>query len=333
MRALAWLLLIAALAFPAGAAAAQPRAHERLCSTGAREPVRDPRMRQAVALARQQHALFGGQWIDRRGSVAAVGYHEAEFDRPPGENLPTWKRVAAFWQAVDLELPAALRGPDGATVGLARLRERLAAGPAGQPGATLEDIQRRTVESALLRTALVDQPWSAVFISYLMKASGFGAAEFEFSDTHADYVDQAVLTTAAEANGETPTAVYRACDIARTRPREGDMVCHTREGSAAVRSFASLRERLAARRAQARGNGLAMHCDLVTRADRGGDAKLEAIGGNVVQSVTLRQLALNADKVLSRTHFQAGDAEPCARAPCRQNLNRKPWVVLLQFRH
>ena len=45
-----------------------------------------------------------------------------------------------------------------------------------------------------------------------------------------------------------------------------------------------------------------MHCDLVVRSDEGGDAKLDAIGGNVVQSVTLTRMTLNANKVLSAFH-------------------------------
>lgn len=325
-------LLAGALVAAAAAPTAAATARDQLCSAGAREPARDPRIHEAVRLARQQHALFGGQWIDRRGRLAAVGYHEAEFDRLPSETVPTWERVAGFWHSLGPELPPSFRSPDGSTVRLAPLREWLGRREAPSPGGSFDEPQRRAIDSALLRTALVDQPWSAVFISFLLKSSGFTAAEFAFSDTHADYVDQAVLATAAETKGESTAAAYRACDLASTPPRAGDLVCHTREGAAAVRRLGPLAERLALRRVQPAGNGLPMHCDLVTRADAGGDAKLEAIGGNVVQSVTLRQLALDAGKRLSRTHFDPGQGPGCERAPCPQDLNRKPWVVLLQFR-
>ena len=46
---------------------------------GAATPVMDSRIREAIAHARTQHALFGGQLIDRAGGIVAVGFHEAEF--------------------------------------------------------------------------------------------------------------------------------------------------------------------------------------------------------------------------------------------------------------
>jgi hypothetical protein len=76
-----------------------------------------------------------------------------------------------------------------------------------------------------------------------------------------------------------------------------------------------------------------MHCDLVTSADAGGNAKLETVGGNVVQSVTLRQMTLNTGKTLSARYLQTGTQRRCGGAAgCRSNLSRKPWVVLLQYR-
>lgn len=331
-RTLLAALLLAALALPTVAASPAGDAEARLCSASARQQTRDPRILAAVALARTQHALFGGQTVDRRGAIIAVGFHEAEHDRPPGESTPTWQRVADFWQALDAELPASFRAPDGAMVRIAPLRDLLAAPAAGAPGSGPDAAQRRALDSALLRAAIVDQPWSAVFISFLMKSAGFERDEFAFSDSHADYVDQALLATSAEARGEPTGAGWRACDIARTPPRPGDLVCHTREKAAAVSTLPALRERLALRRAQPHGNGVPMHCDLVTRADQGGDAKLETIGGNVAQSVSLRLMTLNAGKTLSRSHFGAAEPSHCALPPCRQNLSRKPWVVLLQSR-
>ena len=87
--------------------------------------------------------------------------------------------------------------------------------------------------------------------------------------------------------------------------------------------------------ARVSGEPFPMHCELVVRADESGDAKLEVIGGNVVQSVTLSRLTLNANKVLSSAYIAAA-ASPsgCARGEqaCRGHLGRRPWVVLLQFR-
>jgi len=185
---------------------------------------------------------------------------------------------------------------------------------------------------ALLRAAIVDTPWSAAFISYLMKTAGFSRAEFEFSDTHADYVRAALGTSAAEAEGRESTHAFRACDVATTHPRAGDLLCATRDSTVGVVRFDALAAAIAVR---ATGEDFPMHCDLVVRSDEGGDAKLDASGGNVIQSVTLTRMTLNANKVLSDSHVTgAAPHQGCARAaqPCPGHLGRRPWVVLLQFR-
>jgi hypothetical protein len=77
-----------------------------------------------------------------------------------------------------------------------------------------------------------------------------------------------------------------------------------------------------------------MHCDLVASSDDNGDAKIETIGGNVFQSVTLRRMTLNAGKTLGRAYFQARRTPVCVHAnSCGGNLSRNRWVVLLQFRN
>ena len=188
------------------------------------------------------------------------------------------------------------------------------------------------MSEALLRAAIVDTPWSAAFISYLMKTAGFSRAEFGFSDNHADYVQAAFDTSTAEAAGLERVDAFRACDVATTRPRAGDLLCATRAAAAGTVKFAGLAAAVAAARAAAQS--FPMHCDLVVRADAGGDAKLEVIGGNVVQSVTLSRMSLNAAKLLGRSHF-ASMTPGCARSrsACGESLNRRPWVVLLQYRH
>jgi hypothetical protein len=145
-------------------------------------------------------------------------------------------------------------------------------------------------------------------------------------------VRAAFEASAAEAAGRVPGQAFRACDVATTRPRAGDLLCATRASTAGTASFDALAVALAAR---VPGEDFPMHCELVVRSDEGGDAKLETIGGNVVQSVTLSRMTLNADKVLGGTYLAgAAPRRDCARgAPqCRGHLGRRPWVVLLQFR-
>lgn len=302
------LLLAALLACAPLAALPDP------CAATARRPSTDPRILAAIDEARRQNELFGGQRIDRNGGLFHVGFHEAEWDRTPGARIGTWQRVAAFWQALATDEPSRLQTSIG-WVGRAD-----ATGAAAGPDPTREQV---AVREALTRAAIVDIPWSATFISYLMKQAGFTRTEFAFSDSHADYVRAALEASAAEAAGQETAYAFRACDVTTTPPRAGDLLCATRASSAGLHTF---REFAAAMAAQPGAAAFPMHCELVVRADRGGDAKIDSIGGNVVQSVTLSRMTLNAKKVLSGRYF------PSARDK-RENLSRRPWVVVLQSRN
>jgi hypothetical protein len=315
-------LLCAGAALGPGAA----RADSPRCAASAMRPAGDERIRSVIDEARRQHQLFGGQTIERNGGLFRVGHHEAEWSRPPGDPTPTWERVATFWRSLSESEPPRLMTSLGWVA-------RSEASRSTAAGAIEPERTEVATREALLRAAIVDTPWSAAFISYLMKTAGFSGAEFEFSDTHADYVRAALDTSVAEAGGRESTHAFRACDIATTRPRAGDLICATRAGTAGVARFEALAAAIAVR---ATGEDFPMHCDLVVRADEGSDAKLDAIGGNVVQSVTLTRMTLKANKVLSDFYVTgAAPREDCARRarPCLPHLGRRPWVVLLQFRH
>lgn len=317
LRPMAVALLSACAALPLHAAAAANPA----CTATAGHAPGDPRIARAIEEGRRQHQLFGGQTIERNGGLFRAGYNEAEWWHAPGESMAAWQRVAAFWRSLSDTDPPAVLTSAGWVARSAAERET--------NDATAAQV---AVREALLRAAIVDTPWSATFISYLMQTAGFAPAEFRFSDSHVDYVQAAFATTAAEAAGEAASYAFRACDIASTKPRAGDLLCATRAATAGVVSFDALAAAMATRPA---GQPFPMHCDLVVRADEGGDAKIESIGGNVVQSVTLTRMTLNAKKVLSDGYI-VRDARGlrCARGvpPCRGHLNRRPWVVVLQFR-
>lgn len=320
IQAMAAALLCAFAALAPDAAAAHPAC----AATAARAPL-DPRIGRAIEEARREHRLFGGQTIERNGGLFRLGSQEAEWSRPQGEPIPAWERVATFWRALaDPETPVLTTSVG--RIGRSEATQAIAA--AAPAGARAE----AAVREALLRAAIVDTPWSAAFISHLMKQAGFSGAEFAFSDSHVDYVRAAIETSAAEAAGRPASHAFRACDVATTRPRAGDLLCATRGSTAGTASFAALPAALAQRAA---GQGFPMHCDLVVRADEGGDAKLETIGGNVANSVTLSRMTLNARKVLSSAHVAgAAPRADCARQrqACRGHLSRRPWVVVLQFR-
>jgi hypothetical protein len=306
----------------------------RACHAGSARPVHDARILAAIERAREEHRLFGGQLIDRAGGIVRIGFHEAEFDRLKTESMPTWQRVAQFWASLRDDQPPSFRAPGGNKISRKLVLERIA-GLGGANGvAPLDANELDAIRSTLLRSALVDHPWSAAFISFLMRQSGFDQREFEFSDSHVDYVDQAFAASAAELRGAASESAYRACDVITTRPRAGDLICLTREDAAGIDSYAALLAEVEMRRAASGSHEIPMHCDLVTSADEGGNAKLDAIGGNVFQSVTLRQMTLNARKTLGAKYLQTQSVHSCgAGQGCARNLSRRPWVVLLQFRN
>lgn len=312
-----------------------------LCAARPAPIVRDTRRDALIKLAREQHRVFGGQVIDASGGIVSVGYHEAEFDHGKADGMPTWQRVAGFWASLDPDWPLTFESPVEEKVDRKKLYQQIAMlfaeasrvrGEGDNPNANDRELQ--AVHSAFLRNALVDVPWSAAFISFLMKSTGFTASEFEFSDSHVDYVEGAFIATMLELDRRPSAYAYRACDIRSTAPRVGDMLCQTRAGSSKSNTFESLSADLAGRRGQARPASLPMHCDVVVQAGEGGGQVLEVIGGNVFQSVTLRKMTLDPAGLLAKAYISSETPGTCISVEnCPGHLNYRPWSVLLQLRN
>ena len=118
-----------------------------------------------------------------------------------------------------------------------------------------------------------DKPWSAAFISWVMREAGAPADQFAPSGLHADY-----LRAIADQTGGI-SARFALHDAKSYAPKPGDLICATRAGSS-VPAYDMIPD------------GTPMHCDLVV-ANQGG--VLESIGGNVRNSVskTVRQVGLD----------------------------------------
>jgi Uncharacterized protein conserved in bacteria (DUF2272)/Glycosyl hydrolases family 25 len=123
------------------------------------------------------------------------------------------------------------------------------------------------------------QPWSAAFISYVMKQAGAGA-RFFYSAQHSQYISRAIH----DFLQRNPAAGYWGCRLTEAKPRVGDIVCWARQAGVDYDH-------------QHNGNYMG-HCDLVV-AER--DGQIDVIGGNVENSVTKRPLALNASGFLQGT--------------------------------
>ncbi len=166
----------------------------------------------------------------------------------PESSLGNFPRVLAYWRAVE--------GEAGARAAIDRNRSRYA---------TLLSHPEAPDE------VWGEPAWSAAFISFVMRNAGVDRREFPSSAAHAFYID-AML---ADASAFPDQAPFVPRDTDAYAPQPGDLVCADRSR----RPLANWRERL-----PERGEFRPMHCDIVVSTSPG---MVEAIGGNVADSVTL----------------------------------------------
>lgn len=325
------LALGVSLTVPTGAEAAS-----RCLDTAAQSPS-TPRALAMASAAQREHRAFGGQAMDAEGRLTESGLSEAEDTRPGRFSSAPWERVLGYWRAVDPQegrLPSlvrfgALRPADRQLLGQA-LNQATAARLQGLgvgPDQGLESHELRAAQTAIDRVAVIDTPWSAAFVSWLARQAGLGADEFVFSEAHADYAGAAWQAGVAETAGLPTANAMRACDITRTPPRVGDLVCQARGAGAGLDSFEKIGEALADRRTG--GRALPMHCDVVVQVDADG---FDAIGGNVLQSVTLRRLAFAPGTKLLDPSYQPDGCDAALAGCIDRHMSRQPWSLLLQWR-
>lgn len=153
-------------------------------------------------------------------------------------------------------------------------------------------------------------PWSAAFVSAVMREAGFGPREFRFSAAHAQYV-------VAARDGQ--TSAFEVLPTPTTLA-PGDLVCGVRTEEARQRQIG-----LHEIRGGGEGEGVTpMHCDIVVSVD-GQALRAQAVGGNVQQSVSRRELLLGLDgRLYWSPEGEPGWAlvmkprrAPAAAPPCR----------------
>ncbi len=316
--------------------------------------------RRIAQTAIDEFARFGGHEVDSNGRLFHFGLTEAEHAAEHGADRPTqlgelgWWQVMRYWRA--------LYGKDVADYLEVRgFRDASTSTDAAQTAALLvpdvaqllrdadsiaDPVEREVLRETVLRAAVIDTPWSAAFISYVIRQSGVTADEFQFSNAHRVYIYDAFATGAAELTGKAGERLYRACPPTATRPRAGDLICFQREPALAEASGGQVRERI---RAELAGGTDARtvrrtHCNVVAHIDRSA-RKMYVIGGNLQQGVTVSKLNLRHDMKFSpaqKGHCGGpGDwtlPQPSAGTPpvpaatqdC--SLNDKKWFVLLQLR-
>lgn len=243
-----------------------------------------------AAVACDEHLRWNRPFIDENGRLASLPAYEAE-DRGLKDSAAPWRRVAFYWQSSGL-LPV-MAFKSGASDCNA------AAMSLSYPGLGC-------------RGFVIDNPWSAAFISWVMQRAGVPG--FLDSPSHFDYV------RAARKNTGSP---YRYEPLASRMAQVGDMVCFIRTKK--LYGYDGLTKLI-----DSGGSGLPMHCDIVVGT---GDGKAYVVGGNVQQAVTMRVLPLDAQGRFSTLPMRSAQDSVCTpddEASC--NFNRQDWAVLLALK-
>ena len=201
-----------------------------------------------------------------------------------------WDAVYQFWAYTGYD--SLLTFPYGVTVGAggqprvlqANSRSNIeAAGVKFGPGS----MTARAIAGAIKRSSVSSLPWSAVFISSVMKQAGLSAEQFHAAPAHAGYIQSAI-----EAFGQKKDAyAYIPCDPSWVAPRVGDVVCYSRNSSP-IRSFNQVLAGVEAVQSGRGQFGFESHCDVVTEVSLSPKHVLHTIGGNVGDTVTKTERAL-----------------------------------------
>lgn len=141
-----------------------------------------------------------------------------------------------------------------------------------------------------------EQPWSAAFVSWVMATAGVSKDRFPPAEAHWIYLSHIIR------NADAPGASFVPRSIRDYSPRPGDLICASR-GSSAIPQLAELPPLEIIENSK-------LHCDIVV-ARRG--RTLEAIGGNVRNSVSKNMLKLDKNGHL-------------------QSTARRPWFLIIENR-
>jgi hypothetical protein len=286
MRVMRWM---AALLFlVSGASSASDACGDfarRLASTSYGERV--------AGVACHESLLWHRPFIDRDGRLASQSLTEAESGLLADGATAAWERVVAYWRDSGL---------------LWRVQQRPGASDCTAPGSRWH--------AASCRAFVMDTPWSAAFVSWVMVRAGVPG--FRPSASHVDYV------RGAHHSGEGPYGFHDPMAVAAA---PGDLLCFVRVPQR-VFGHAGLARFLATG-----SDGLNMHCDVVVDNNRNGDGLLSLVGGNVLQGVTMRQIPVNREGLPWGLPMRA-TGEPVCRPDLPQgcNFNRQDWAVLLRLR-
>lgn len=265
MTTLRALLIVGLGAGLAGCLAGRPPAGVPVppACAGAQPPLAADPGAAMVGLARAAWRAWGERVVELRPGAAVLTLPDG-VAQPWEQERPAFARLADYWCAVPPHTNYWARAARAA--GFAAVQ---------RPDGSIDG-------TAFNRLAIGDSPfsipWSAAFTSWLVWSAGIPAEHFRFSDTHWDYVADAMTAPAG-------SRAFVARPATTAVPRPGDLVCATR-----ARPPPADWQRLL-------DGTRPMHCDLVVGqgpcAFAASGRCLDVIGGNVLQAVSLTRAALD----------------------------------------
>jgi hypothetical protein len=245
-----------------------------------------------AAIACRENALWYSPFIDANGRLASNTVSEAEGAYLGDGATPAWVRVVEYWRGSGL---------------LARMQQFAGATDCNYVGGG-------GYSSPQCRAFVVDEPWSAAFVSWVMVQAGLPG--FNPSASHFGYVRDAFR------GGTSP---YRFMDPDQTPAAVGDLLCYVRSNATQL-GFAGLSAFIA----RGGAGALNMHCDIVVRVQPG---MLSMIGGNVLQGATMRLVPINRNGLPWNLPRGTGANTTCWPSnPDGCSFNRHDWAVLLKLR-
>jgi hypothetical protein len=123
--------------------------------------------------------------------------------------------------------------------------------------------------------------WSAVFVSYCVKAAGATAGQFKFAEAHSEFVYQAI------ANAKTGKGDFKAFAPRARAPQPGDIIQNNRSGDHFDFAFAADQP------------SYESHSAIVVEVGaRGTERYAKTIGGNESDSVGMKEVALDGDGLI-----------------------------------
>jgi hypothetical protein len=308
-----------------------------------------------------QHQAFNGSRVDRAGRIVSFGHSEAESDQEIDGNVSArqipWRQVLGYWEKLNdrkigegaggaLQVwyyPGALSDDPPPVlhrkkIQLRRLLKFISGLDLSQMGPESDDL-REALQQSVIRSSISDVPWSAAFVSSIMRAVPLDEdTEFSYDASHVAYITSAVEQSLRDLVGGESTSFYRACDPDTTKPRIGDLFCYHRHIEGTPHPYAqkgpSLFKSLFRDIARGEEPISRSHCDIVVSVDSD-SSKVTVIGGNVQNSVTEKVLNLNTKGVLSSAQGSTvcenyNPDKPTSGSEPNCNPNRQKWFVLLQ---